>query len=50
MKPQYAVTATHSTHCYAATVPTFAALQSKIAELQAAGYRGIGFRFFKVAA
>ena len=46
----YSITANKGAQCYAATVPTFAALQSKIAELQAAGYRGIGVRFFKVAA
>lgn len=46
----YSITANKGAQCYAATVPTFAALQSKIAELTAAGYCGIGFRFVKVAA
>ena len=45
----YSVTGNKGTHCYAAIVPTFAALQSRIAELTAAGYRGIGFRFLVLA-
>ena len=45
----YSITANHSTHCYAAIVPTFAALQSKIKELLKDGYRGIGVRFVVLA-
>ena len=45
----YAITATHSTHRYAAIVPTYAALKSKIAELTAAGYCGIGVLFVVLA-
>lgn len=46
---RYSITANHSTYCYATIVPTFEALQSKIKELTAAGYRGIGVRFVVLA-
>ena len=45
----YSITANKGAQCYAATVPTFAALQSKIAELLKDGYCGIGFRFVVLA-
>ena len=45
----YSITGNKGTHCYAAIVPTYAALRSKIVELQVAGYRDIGVRFVVLA-
>ena len=45
----YAITGNKAGHCYGTTVDTFAAMRAKIAELAAAGYRGIGVRFVVLA-
>ena len=45
----YSITGSKGAQNYAAIVPTFAALQSKIKELLKDGYRGIGVRFVVLA-